>query len=273
MTLVKYKYNDTSKLSEHFKVNEFKCKCGKDHDIIIDNELVPLLEKVRSKLNSKACNIYSGYRCPSHNKKVSKNNATNGYSHSGYAVDCYFLDQNRKRIPSRNVCLALEDLGHKCGIGYRCGGSANSTGNTHIDVKSRKWYGDESISMNESCCISFYDYFGIEKIITGIIAEWQTAMNNSYNCKLVVDNSFGPDSQNQATKYQLYLKNPQFHNDYVLFIQKQLNKLGYTLKEDGYFGSNTSNAVKTYQKSKNLKVDGYVGLNTITAILKEVVEN
>lgn len=103
---------------------------------------------------------------------------------------------------------------------------------------------------------------------SGIIAEWQKAMNNSYKCGLAVDNKFGPDSQSKAKKYQLYLKNPQMHNDYVLFVQKQLNKLGYGLKEDGFFGPSTSAAVKKYQKSKGLKVDGYVGLNTITKILK-----
>lgn len=101
-----------------------------------------------------------------------------------------------------------------------------------------------------------------------IIKEWQRVMNSSYNCKLAIDGSFGPDSKSKAKKYQLYLKKPQIHNDYVLFVQKQLNKLGYSLKEDGYFGSSTSDAVKQFQKSKGLKVDGYVGLDTITKILK-----
>lgn len=265
MAIKNYKYNDTSKLSEHLRVSEFKCKCGKNHDILIDSDLVDLLEKVRSKLNASACNIYSGYRCPTHDKNIK--GSGKGPHTLGYAVDCYFLDQNRKRIPSSKVCLALEDLGHKCGIGYRCGGSTDSTGNTHIDTKPRKWYGDESKSMTATCCTSYYDYFGIKKIVTGIIAEWQKAMNNSYNCGLAVDNKFGPDSQAKAKKYQLYLKQPQIHNDYVLFIQKQLNKLGYNLKEDGYFGPSTSNAVKNFQKSKGLKVDGYVGLNTIKSLL------
>ncbi len=101
-----------------------------------------------------------------------------------------------------------------------------------------------------------------------IIKEWQRVMNSSYNCKLAIDGSFGPDSKSKAKKYQLYLKKPQIHNDYVLFVQKQLNKLGYSLKEDGYFGPSTSNAVKQFQKSKGLKVDGYVGLDTISKILK-----
>jgi len=101
----------------------------------------------------------------------------------------------------------------------------------------------------------------------GIVAEWQKVMNSSYKCGLTVDNKFGPDSQAKATKNQLYLKNPQIHNDYVLFVQKQLNKLGYSLKEDGYYGPSTNNAVKAFQKAKGLKVDGYVGVNTIKALL------
>ncbi len=161
MAINSYKYNDTSRLSAHFKVSEFKCKCGKAHDILIDSDLVHLLEKVRSKLNASACNIYSGHRCVNHNKSVGSGSTSPHIN--GYAVDCYFLDQNRKRIPSSKVCLALEDLGHNKGIGYRCGGSENSKGLIHIDTKPRKWYGDESKSMSKSCCTSFYSYFGIRK--------------------------------------------------------------------------------------------------------------
>ncbi len=161
MTIVKYNDNDKTQISKHFNVSEFKCKCGTSHNIYIDSNLVAILEKTREKLNAKACNIYSGFRCVSHDKNIGASG--NGPHTQGYAVDCYFLDQDRKRIPSQNVCLALEDLGHHFGIGYRCGGSTNESGNTHIDTKQRKWYGDESISMTKSCCNSFYEYFHKEK--------------------------------------------------------------------------------------------------------------
>lgn len=157
-----YRYDDNTKLSEHFKVSEFRCKCGKMHEILIDSDLVELLEKVRKKLNSSSCNIYSGHRCRDYNKKVG-GSLTSPHV-DGYAVDCSFLDRNGKRIPSSQVCLTLEDLGHSYGIGYRCGGSLDSTGNTHVDVKKRKWYGDESKSMSASCCASFYQYFGFHPV-------------------------------------------------------------------------------------------------------------
>jgi len=48
----------------------------------------------------------------------------------------------------------------------------------------------------------------------------------------------------------------------VLECQKLLNKIGFQLTEDGYFGTMTELAVKQFQKNKMLTADGVVG--TIT---------
>lgn len=143
-----YKYNNKTQLSKHFNVQEFKCKCGKNHEIKIDSNLVPTLEKVMTKLNAKAGNIYSGYRCKAHDKHVGGNGS--GSHVMGYACDIWFKDQKGNKIPSDKVCMALEDLGHKYGIGYRCGNSSVKSGNIHIDTRPRKWYGDEHYSMSAS---------------------------------------------------------------------------------------------------------------------------
>lgn len=148
MALKTYKYNDKTKLTEHFGVWEFRCKCGKNHNILIDDRLPVLLEKLRVKLNASSGNIYSGYRCVTHDKNVGGSGS--GPHTQGMAVDMYFKDKNGKRIPSSVVAIALEDLGHKYGIGYRCGGSSDASGNIHIDVKKRKWFGDESKNFNQS---------------------------------------------------------------------------------------------------------------------------
>lgn len=161
MSVIKYKYNDATKLSEHFCVKNFRCKCGKTHEILIDSNLVQLLEKLIVKLNAKSCTVYSAHRCSAHDKKVG--GSGKGSHVEGKAVDCYFIGQDNKRIPSKKVCLTLEDMGHKNGIGYRCGGGKDASGQTHIDVKTRKWYGDESKSKSKACCSSFYNYFGLKK--------------------------------------------------------------------------------------------------------------
>jgi hypothetical protein len=52
----------------------------------------------------------------------------------------------------------------------------------------------------------------------------------------------------------------------VTELQKLLNKNGYSLDEDGVFGSKTQAAVRDYQKKNNLAVDGIVGNNTWGAL-------
>ena len=157
MTLKEYNYNDRTQLTPHYNVCEWKCKCGNPHKIVIADILPALLETLMNKIGAVRGDISSGYRCAAHDRRIG---GTGGDVHQGYACDIKFTDKNGKVIDSKVVALALEDLGHLGGIGYKCGGSSNYT---HIDVKPRKWYGDESKSMNKSCCSSYYDYFGISK--------------------------------------------------------------------------------------------------------------
>jgi hypothetical protein len=51
-------------------------------------------------------------------------------------------------------------------------------------------------------------------------------------------------------------------------LQKLLNQNGYSLSEDGIFGSKTQEAVRDYQQKNNLDVDGIVGTNTWGALTK-----
>lgn len=148
MAVKTYGYYDGKQITPHFNSNEFRCKCGKKHNIKIDSDLCPTLEKVMQKLNAKAGNIYSGYRCPAHDRAVGGSGT--GSHVQGYACDIWFKDKNNKRIPSDKVCMALEDLQHNRGVGYRCGNSSVASGNIHIDTKPRKWYGDEHYSMSAS---------------------------------------------------------------------------------------------------------------------------
>lgn len=59
---------------------------------------------------------------------------------------------------------------------------------------------------------------------------------------------------------------------YVLIAQDCLNTLGYkTGGLDGVFGSQTLNAVKSYQRREGLSVDGIVGCNTWRSLLEDVI--
>ena len=146
MSVKTYKYNDKTQLTEHLNVQNFKCKCGKAHEIKIDSGLPNILEKEMIKLGADRIEVFSGYRCKKHDIAVGGRGT--GSHTQGYAADTRYY-KGGKVIPSKEVSLRLEDLGHKKGIGYRCGGNANGT---HIDTKPRKWYGDEKYSKTKSCC-------------------------------------------------------------------------------------------------------------------------
>lgn len=59
---------------------------------------------------------------------------------------------------------------------------------------------------------------------------------------------------------------------YVLIAQDDLNTLGYrTGGLDGIFGSQTLNAVKSYQRRVGLAADGIIGCNTWRSLQEAVV--
>jgi spore germination cell wall hydrolase CwlJ-like protein len=55
----------------------------------------------------------------------------------------------------------------------------------------------------------------------------------------------------------------------VYRLQWMLNKLGYKVKADKYFGEDTKESIKQFQKKKGLKVDGLAGPATLKALIKE----
>ncbi len=95
------------KISEHFKVREFRCKDGSTI-IFVDDYMVEILELLRRKLE-KPIIITSGYRTPTHNKKVG--GAEYSYHMRGQAVDIKV-----NGIPAKKVAKEIDKLVVGCGI-------------------------------------------------------------------------------------------------------------------------------------------------------------
>ncbi len=152
----KFEYGDKSQLSPHFNVQEFKCKCGKEHEILLSTELVDKLEKLYSALNCSKIIVTSGYRCTAHDKNVGGSGS--GQHTKGNAADICCYSQDGQPISSKIVCCTAQDIGF--------GGIANITADyqyTHVDVRTgSKWYGDETKG-NSTVTSDFYRYFGISK--------------------------------------------------------------------------------------------------------------
>lgn len=151
-----YDYNDSTQLSPHFNIREFRCQCGNNHETLISSELVDKLEALYAALNCSKIIVTSGYRCPDHDKAIG--GTSSGQHTKGTAADVCCYGQDGQPISSKTVCCKAQDLGF--------GGIANITGaytSVHLDVRTgAKWYGDE-IKGTNTVTSDFYRYFGIAK--------------------------------------------------------------------------------------------------------------
>lgn len=159
MSIKTYAFDANVQLSPHFNSNEFRCKCGKNHDLMIDDDLIIKLEQLYDKLGCCSITINSGFRCIEHDKKVGGNRR--GMHTMGKAADIVckqVVSNNRLIIGSPLVCCAAQDIGF--------GGIANinaSRTSTHVDVRvGSKYYGDE-VRGTSSVTKDFYDYFNIPR--------------------------------------------------------------------------------------------------------------
>ena len=106
--------------------------------------------------------------------------------------------------------MALEDLQHNKGVGYRCGNSSVSSGNIHIDTKPRKWYGDEHYSMSAS------------------IQNLKAPSDNKKGHTTYLTYIYKPTTMTVTASY-LYVRNGKgtnfdnISNEYINYIQEWIN--------------------------------------------------
>lgn len=154
-TVKTYAFTDNTQLTQHFNVSEFRCKCGDEHNTLLDVTLVGMLEQLFHALNCSKIIVNSGYRCAKHDKTVG--GTGNGQHTKGKAVDIVCYDQSGAKISSKIVTCAAQDLGFN-GIA-RIDDTA-----VHLDNRiGSKWYGDEIITTSKSITDNFYNYWGLTK--------------------------------------------------------------------------------------------------------------
>lgn len=152
----------SKKLSPHFDLSEFRCKCGKKHDTLLYDALWKKLEELYTRLNCSKIIISSGYRCIAHD--IAVGGAGGGYHTKGMAADCCCYDQNGKPIDTKIVSCVAQDIGF--------GGMANINSTytyIHLDVRTGgRWFGNEtlgygSLYKNGKIITDFYDYYGLTR--------------------------------------------------------------------------------------------------------------
>ncbi|WP_297192367.1 D-Ala-D-Ala carboxypeptidase family metallohydrolase [uncultured Campylobacter sp.] len=122
------------KENKYFKIDEFKCKCGKCElpKNVPSDELVDLLCEIREHFNA-PLSINSAYRCPSHNAKVG--GAKNSQHTIGSAVD--FVVKGVKTADLHKHIL--EKYGDRAlGIAIKHNYNDAYKGFVHLDTRGKK---------------------------------------------------------------------------------------------------------------------------------------
>lgn len=91
---------------------------------------------------------------------------------------------------------------------------------------------------------------------------------------LLTDGVVGPDTWNALVEAgwrlgdrALYLKNPPMRGDDVLALQARLNALGFDAgREDGIFGRDTHEALRSFQHEYAIQEDGIFGTTSLLAL-------
>ena len=113
-----------NKVSKHFRLREFASKDGAD-EVLIDDDLLTLLEAIRSEAGDKAITINSAYRTQSHNQAVG--GVWNSQHVQGKAADIVVEDTDPLTVGQ----IAEYILGNRGGIGvYQTF--------THVDTRAKK---------------------------------------------------------------------------------------------------------------------------------------
>lgn len=112
-------------LTKNFKVSEFACKDGSD-EIPIDMKLVDWLQQIRDHFGA-SVTITSGYRSPSHNKKIG--GASNSYHLYGRAADIVVAGHTPKEVAQYAASIGVRGIELNAPYGY-----------VHIDTRDSKYW-------------------------------------------------------------------------------------------------------------------------------------
>lgn len=101
-----------------------------------------------------------------------------------------------------------------------------------------------------------------------VVKNLQTALNNSYDCGLVIDGIVGSQTNEHLRRHPVKIGN---NNELVRWVQDRLvNHKGYSVGDhgiDGIFGTDTQRAVRDFQRDNNLTVDGIAGIDTNSILI------
>lgn len=126
-------------LSTNFRVQEFRCKCGRCDKILIDDALIHWLQKLRDHFGT-SIHVNSGYRCPAHNGAV-------GGSETSHHMRGQAADIRVKGVAPKVVAAYAESIGIQR-IGLYEGAAEGDFVHVGSDTRKRFWLGHAGLEVN-----------------------------------------------------------------------------------------------------------------------------
>lgn len=163
-------YESKEQLTPHINAREIRCKCGRSHSTLYDQETLEKIETLISEVaryyNTTPENthifISSGYRCKNHD--VAVGGSGNGTHTAGYALDFEMVAAS-KVVDTRVIAALAKDIGFN-GIG-RINEHYIHVDNAPISMHGGcRWLGDETKPGGTSGSVikdseSYWNYYNI----------------------------------------------------------------------------------------------------------------
>ena len=174
--------------------------------------------------------------------------------------------------PSRPLQIGHVESVYEIGTSSSSSTPSNNTSssNTGNNVsKGQKWLNDNYSSVVKKCLggqlLEVDNEYGSKTRLV-VVGVWKDVMNRKHGYSFTVGNpNFGNACRDAANKVQLKQGDS---GTLVYLVQLILSARGfYTSKMDGSFGLGTEQAVRAYQRSKNLACDGVVGGSTLYSLM------
>lgn len=105
-----YKRSDSVQLSKNFRLEEFKCKCGKCDPILLDDALVTWLQKIRDHFG-RSVTVNSGYRCPKHNADPKVGGSSSSHHMKGMAADIRVQGVTPEEVAKYAESIGIQRIG------------------------------------------------------------------------------------------------------------------------------------------------------------------
>lgn len=194
-----YKRSDKVQLSENFRLDEFKCKCGKCDPILLDDALVDWLQKIRDHFG-KSVNVNSGYRCKAHNSSPKVGGNPGSHHMKGMAADIRVQGVTPEEVARYAESIGIQRIGLYTKRSFVHIGSAttkkfwlNSSDNQVETFGGKPAVEDKTVSVNLPV---------LKKGCKGEAVRALQTLLLSHGYSIAVDGSLGGKTDNALRCYQ-----------------------------------------------------------------------